>query len=236
MYRGKRYRSLREKVDRSRQYPLQEAVGLMKDLASAKFNETVEIAMRLGVDPRHADQVVRGTIVLPHGTGKSPTILVFAQGELATQAQEAGADFVGAEDIVNKIQKEGWLGFDACIAAPDMMPVVGKLGRVLGPRGLMPNPKSGTVTANIKQAIEEIKKGKIEFRVDKAGILHAPIGKTAFTAQQIFENALSFIDAVVRARPTAAKGQYVKAVSICSTMGPGIPVDYNDALTQARTT
>jgi len=235
MNKGKRYNSLRKKVDRSRQYPLDEAIGLLKDLAQAKFNETVEMAVRLGVDPRHADQVVRGTILLPNGTGKTVRVLVFAKGALAQVAQDAGADFVGAEELAEKIQKEGWLDFDACIASPDMMSVVGKLGRVLGPRGLMPNPKSGTVTDNIKQAVDELKKGRIEFRVDKAGILHVPLGKTSFTPEQIKQNVLAFIDAVVRHKPTAAKGQYVKAMSICSTMGPGIPVDYNDALTQART-
>jgi large subunit ribosomal protein L1 len=200
---------------------LRETLALVKESATAKFDETVEIAIRLGVDPRHADQMVRGTVVLPHGTGKSVRVLVFAQGEKVREAEEAGADFVGGEDLAKKIEG-GWLDFEAVVATPDMMKVVGRLGRVLGPRGLMPNPKTGTVSFELAEAIGQIKAGKIEFRVDKAGIVQAPFGKASFTADQLTENAQAFIAAVLRARPSAAKGKYVRSATVSSTMGPGV--------------
>lgn len=220
---GKNFKQAVEKVE-SHPYSLSEAVGLAKEAAFAKFDETMEIAMRLGVDPRHADQMVRGTVALPHGTGKSVRVLVFAGGEKVKEAEEAGADHVGGEDMAKKI-KEGWLDFDAVVATPDMMKIVGGLGRVLGPRGLMPNPKTGTVTFDVGQAVEQIKAGKIEFRVDKAGIVHAPFGKASFSAEQLNENVEAVIGAVLKARPASAKGKYVKSVSVSSTMGPGIRVD-----------
>ena len=222
---GKNFKQAVEKVER-RPYSLSEAVGLAKEAAFAKFDETMEIAMRLGVDPRHADQMVRGTVVLPHGTGKSVRVLVFAGGEKVKEAEDAGADHVGGEDMAKKI-REGWLDFDAVVATPDMMKIVGRLGRVLGPRGLMPNPKTGTVTFDVGQAVEQIKAGKIEFRVDKTGIVHAPFGKASFSAEQLQENAEALIGAVLKARPASAKGKYVKSVSVSSTMGPGIRVDEN---------
>ena len=220
---GKNFKQAVEKVE-SRPYNLSEAVGLAKESAFAKFDETMEMAMRLGVDPRHADQMVRGTVALPHGTGKSVRVLVFAGGEKVKEAEDAGADHVGGEEMAKKV-KDGWLDFDAVVATPDMMKIVGGLGRVLGPRGLMPNPKTGTVTFDVGQAVEQIKAGKIEFRVDKAGIVHAPFGKASFTAEQLQENAEALIGAVLKARPASAKGKYVKSVSVSSTMGPGIRVD-----------
>lgn len=220
---GKRFNSAMAKVEKH-PYELGEALGLAKAGATAKFDETVEIAMRLGVDPRHADQMVRGTVVLPHGTGRTVRVLVFADGEKIREAQEAGADHVGGEDMAKKIT-EGWLDFDAVVSTPDMMKVVGRLGRVLGPRGLMPNPKTGTVTADVTKAVQEIKAGKVEFRVDKAGIVHAPLGKASFALESLRANAEALIGAVIRAKPAAAKGKYVKTVSISSTMGPGIRVD-----------
>jgi len=220
---GKNFKQAVEKAGPG-PYGLAEAVGLAKESAFAKFDETMEVAMRLGVDPKHADQMVRGTVALPHGTGKSVRVLVFAGGEKVKEAEDAGADHVGAEDMAKKI-KEGWLDFDAVVATPDMMKIVGGLGRVLGPRGLMPNPKTGTVTFDVGQAIEQIKAGKIEFRVDKAGIVQAPFGKVSFSAEQLQENAEALIGAVLKARPSSAKGKYVKSVSISSTMGPGIRVD-----------
>ena len=220
---GKNFKQASEKVE-SHPYSLSEAVGLAKESAFAKFDETMEVAMRLGVDPRHADQMVRGTVALPHGTGKSVRVLVFAGGEKVKEAEDAGADHVGGDEMAKKV-KEGWLDFDAVVATPDMMKVVGGLGRVLGPRGLMPNPKTGTVTFDVGQAVEQIKAGKIEFRVDKAGIVHAPFGKASFTAEQLQENAEALIGAVLKARPASAKGKYVKSVSVSSTMGPGIRVD-----------
>ncbi len=223
---GKNFRQAAEKVE-NRPYPLSEAVGLAKENAFAKFDETMDIAMRLGVDPRHADQMVRGTVVLPHGTGKSVRVLVFAQGEKIKEAEEAGADIVGADDLAKKISG-GFLDFDAVVATPDMMKVVGGLGRVLGPRGLMPNPKTGTVTFDVGPAVEQIKAGKIEFRVEKTGIIHAPFGKASFSLEQLKENAETLIGAIMRARPASAKGKYVKSVSISSTMGPGIRVDDAD--------
>ena len=220
---GKNFKQAVEKVE-SHPYSLSEAVGLAKESAFAKFDETMEMAMRLGVDPRHADQMVRGTVALPHGTGKSVRVLVFAGGEKVKEAEDAGADHVGGEDMAKKV-KDGWLDFDAVVATPDMMKIVGGLGRVLGPRGLMPNPKTGTVTFDVGQAVEQIKAGKIEFRVDKAGIVHAPFGKASFSAEQLQENAEALIGAVLKARPASAKGKYVKSVSVSSTMGPGIRVD-----------
>jgi large subunit ribosomal protein L1 len=220
---GKNFKQAVEKVE-SRPYSLNEAVELAKESAFAKFDETMDLAMRLGVDPRHADQMVRGTVALPHGTGKSVRVLVFAGGEKVKEAEDAGADHVGGEETAKKV-KEGWLDFDAVVATPDMMKIVGGLGRVLGPRGLMPNPKTGTVTFDVGQAVEQIKAGKIEFRVDKAGIVHAPFGKASFSVEQLQENAEALIGAVLRARPASAKGKYVKSVSVSSTMGPGIRVD-----------
>jgi large subunit ribosomal protein L1 len=217
---GKKYRQAAAKLEAS-PYDLPAAMALVKESATAKFDETVEIAMRLGVDPRHADQMVRGTVVLPHGTGKSVRVLVFAQGEKVKEAEDAGAAFVGGEELGKKIE-EGWLDFDAVVATPDMMKVVGRLGRVLGPRGLMPNPKTGTVTFELAGAIGQIKAGKIEFRVDKAGIVQAPFGKASFSAAQLTDNAHAFIAAVLRARPSAAKGKYVKSATVSSTMGPGV--------------
>jgi large subunit ribosomal protein L1 len=205
-------------------YPLPEAVGLAKQTAFAKFDETMEMVARLGVDPRHADQMVRGTVVLPHGTGKAARVLVFAQGEKAKEAEDAGADVVGGDDLAKKVAG-GWLEFDAVVATPDMMRVVGKLGRVLGPRGLMPNPKTGTVTFEVAGAVNEIKAGKIEFRVDKTAIVHAPFGKASFTAEQLDENARALLSAILKARPNATKGKYIKSLSVSSTMGPGIRVD-----------
>ncbi len=222
---GKRFRTASAKVEK-KAYPLAEAIGMTKDNATAKCDETVEIAMRLGVDPRHADQMVRGTVVLPHGIGKTVSVLVFADGEKIKEAQEAGADYVGGDDLAQRIL-EGWLDFDAVVSTPDMMRVVGRLGRVLGPRGLMPNPKTGTVTADVTKAVQEIKAGKVEFRVDKTGIIHAPLGKASFAADHLRENADALISAVFRAKPAAAKGRYVKSVNISSTMGPGVKVDEN---------
>ena len=220
---GKKYRNAREKVEQ-REYDLAEAIGFLKEASWAKFDETLEVAMRLGVDPKHADQMVRGTVVLPHGTGKQVRILVFASGEKIKEAEDAGADHVGGDDLAQKIQ-EGWLDFDAVISTPDMMRVVGRLGRLLGPRGLMPNPKSGTVTFEVDKAIQDIKAGKVEFRVDKAGVLHAPLGKLSFEVGQLKENTESLLKAVLRAKPSAAKGRYVQGISLSSTMGPGLKVD-----------
>jgi large subunit ribosomal protein L1 len=221
--RGKNYRQAVEKIER-RPHQLGEAIQLAKDNAFAKFDETVEIAVRLGVDPKHADQMVRGTVLLPHGTGKPVRVLVFASGEKIKEAEEAGADYVGGDDVVQKIEG-GWLDFEAVVATPDMMKSVGRLGRVLGPRGLMPNPKTGTVTFEVAKAVEEIKAGKVEFRVDKGGIVHAPLGRTSFSVDQLKANADALISAVLKARPSAAKGKYVRSVSVASTLGPGIKVD-----------
>jgi large subunit ribosomal protein L1 len=222
--KGKKYSEAAKKLDEQKLYSPQEALTLVKELAYANFDETVEVAVRLGVDPRHADQQVRGTVVLPHGTGKTPRILVFAKGDAGKEAQEAGADYVGDEDLVEKIQG-GWLDFDVAIATPDMMGTVGKLGRILGPRGLMPNPKAGTVTNEVGRAVQEAKGGKIEFRVDRTGIVHVPIGKVSFEAEKLLENFNTFMDAILRAKPAAAKGQYVKSVTVSSTMGPGIKIN-----------
>ncbi len=223
--RGKKIREAYKQVDRTVLYEPHAAFELLKKVAPAKFDETVEVAVRLGVDPRHADQQVRGAVVLPFGTGKTRRVLVFAKGDKAKEAAEAGADFVGAEDLVAKIQGEGWLDFDVAIATPDMMGTVGKLGRILGPRGLMPNPKTGTVTFDVERAVKEVKAGKIEYRVDKAGIIHAPIGRVSFDAEKLAENLRTLVDALVRARPAAAKGQYLKSIAVSSTMGPGIKIN-----------
>src|SRR5712671_5105072 len=220
---GKKYRAAAEKVE-TRSYQLDEAFALLKQIAYAKFNETVELSLLLGVDPKHADQMVRGTTVLPHGTGQSKRVLVIAQGDKQREATEAGADMVGGDDIVEKIQG-GWTDFDAVIATPDMMRSVGKLGKVLGPRGLMPNPKTGTVTFEVAKAIKEVKAGKVEFRVDKAGIVHCPIGKIQFDSAKLAENAHAVIEAVLKAKPAAAKGKYLKKITLTSTMGPGITID-----------
>ena len=217
---GKRYRAVATKVDRAREYPISEAVALVKTAATAKFDETVDVAVRLGVDPRHADQVVRGTVVLPHGTGKSVRVLVITQGERVKDAEAAGADFVGIE-YVQKL-KDGWLECDVIVATPDVM---GQLGRILGPRGLMPNPKAGTVTMDVAKAVREIKAGKIEFRVDKTGNVHAPIGKASFSADQLAANLTAFVETIVRAKPASAKGTYLRTATVSSTMGPGVRLD-----------
>ena len=224
MKQGKHYTDSMKLIDRSKQYDLAEAVELAKQTAKAKFNETMEVSVRLGVDPRHADQQVRGTVVLPNGTGKTKTVLVFAKADRANEALAAGADFVGAEDMVAKIQG-GWFGFDVCVATPDMMGVVGRLGRVLGPKGLMPNPKTGTVTMDVAKAIKEIKAGKVEYRVDKTAIIHCPFGKAAFSAEQLAENLKTLMDAIVKAKPATAKGTYIRSAVISSTMGPGIKLN-----------
>ncbi len=228
---GKKFRGAEGKVEK-RPHSVAEAVKLAKENAFAKFDETVEIAMRLGVDPKHADQMVRGTVVLPHGLGKSVRVAVFAGGDKMKEAEEAGAEIVGGEDLAKRIEG-GWLDFDAVVATPDMMRVVGRLGRVLGPRGLMPNPKTGTVTTDVTKAVQELKAGKVEFRVDKTGIIHAPLGKVSFGAEQLKENAEALIHAVLRAKPAAAKGKYVKSATISSTMGPGIKLE-ESSLTQAE--
>ncbi|MFC1650371.1 50S ribosomal protein L1 [Candidatus Latescibacterota bacterium] len=229
MKRGKNYLERADRIDRLTFYLIDEAIELLQKDPKAKFDETIECAVRLGVDPKHADQMVRSTVILPNGTGKTNRVLVFAKGEHEQQAKEAGADYVGAEDLVTKIQG-GWLDFDVAIATPEMMKVVGRLGKILGARGLMPNPKAGTVTMDVGNAVRESKAGKIEFRVDKAGNLHVPVGKMSFEGNQIKENIVAFIDAVVRVKPAAAKGTYVKNVTISSTMGPGIRVDKTNLL------
>jgi len=221
---GKKYNAAADKIDRSRKYSLDEAVKTLKELAFAKFDETVELTIWLGVDPRKADQLVRGTLVLPHGLGRSKTVLVIAQGDKIKEAEEAGADLVGGEDMVNKI-KGGWLDFDAVIATPDMMRLVGGLGKVLGPRGLMPNPKTGTVTFDVKTAVKETKAGKVEYRVDKTGVIHTGVGKVSFDEIKIVENTRALLDAVAKAKPSTAKGKYMKKVNLASTMSPGILLD-----------
>jgi large subunit ribosomal protein L1 len=220
---SKNYLTAKSKVE-ARRYQLREAVELVRDIHYAKFDETVEISLRLGVDPRHADQMVRGTVVLPHGTGKSKRVLVVALGDVAKDAQDAGADFVMGEEVVEKIQG-GWLDFDAMVASPDMMRNLSKLGKILGPRGLMPNPKTGTVTTDVAKAVREIKAGKVEFRVDKTAIIHAPLGKVSFSADALEDNARSLINAIFRAKPAAAKGKYVQSAFLSSTMGPGVALD-----------
>jgi len=221
---GKKYQAAAKQVE-SRPYSLEEAIPLVQKIKYTKFDETVEVHMRLGVDPKHADQMVRGTVVLPNGLGKNVKVLVIAQGDKQREATEAGADIVGGEELVNKIMAESWTDYDAVIATPDMMRSVGKLGKVLGPRGLMPNPKTGTVTTDVATAVRESKAGKVEFRVDKTGVIHAPLGKVSFNTDKLLENANTLLGAVVRAKPAAAKGKYVQSVTVCSTMGPGIALD-----------
>ncbi|MDY2922371.1 MAG: 50S ribosomal protein L1 [Eubacterium sp.] len=225
MKRGKKYTEAAKLIDRATQYDVAEAVSLVKKTAVAKFDETVEAHVRLGVDGRHADQQVRGAVVLPHGTGKTVRVLVFAKGDKATEAEAAGADFVGAEELIPRIQNEGWFDFDVVVATPDMMGVVGRLGRVLGPKGLMPNPKAGTVTMDVTKAVNDIKAGKIEYRLDKANIIHCPVGKASFTEEQLTENFNTLMDAIIKAKPASAKGTYMKSVTITSTMGPGVKVN-----------
>ena len=224
MKMGKKYSDSMKLIDRSKQYDPEEAIALVKQTAKAKFDETIEVSLRLGVDPRHADQQVRGTVVLPNGTGKTVSVLVIAKGEKANEAAAAGADFVGAEDMIAKIQG-GWFGFDVCIATPDMMGLVGRLGRVLGPKGLMPNPKTGTVTMDVAKAVHESKAGKVEYRVDKTAIIHCPIGKASFTEQQLGENLRTLMDAVIKAKPATAKGTYIRSAVVSSTMGPGVKLN-----------
>ncbi|MCX7970499.1 MAG: 50S ribosomal protein L1 [Negativicutes bacterium] len=221
---GKKFIEASKLVEPGRQYDPAEAIELAKKTATAKFDETVEVAVKLGVDPKHADQQVRGAVVMPHGTGKTKRVLVFAKGEKVREAETAGADFVGAEDLVAKIQ-QGWLGFDMAVATPDMMGMVGKLGKILGPRGLMPNPKVGTVTMDVARAVAEIKAGKIEYRTDKAGNIHAPIGKVSFDSEKLLENFQTLIDTLIKVKPAAAKGQYLRSIAVSTTMGPGIPVN-----------
>lgn len=226
---GKNYQDAVKAFDRNSFYEPAEAFATVKKIAKAKFDETVEVAVKLGIDTRHADQQIRGAVVLPHGTGKTRSVLVFAKGEKAKEAEAAGADFVGAEDMIAKIEA-GWFGFEVVVATPDMMGMVGKLGRVLGPKGLMPNPKTGTVTLDVTKAIKEIKAGKIEYRADKAGIIHAPIGKVSFTEEQLTENYKTLAEILAKAKPAAAKGQYVRSVTVSSTMGPGVRINPAKAL------
>ena len=223
---GKKYADSLKAYDRSKTYDVNEAMGLVIDTAKAKFDETIELHVRLGVDPRQADQQVRGVLVLPNGTGKTKKVLVIAKGERADAAAAAGADYVGAEEMVQKIQTENWFDFDVVITTPDMMGVVGRIGKLLGPKGLMPNPKSGTVTMDVAKAIAEVKAGKVEYRLDKTAIIHCPIGKKSFGKEKLAENFTALMDAIVRAKPAAAKGQYIKSVSLSSTMGPGVKVNY----------
>lgn len=225
MKTGKRYSEAAKLIEKAKTYDLEEAVALVKKTASAKFDETIEAHFRLGVDGRHADQQVRGAVVLPHGTGKTVKVLVFAKGNKVDEALAAGADYAGGDELVPKIQNEGWLDFDVVVATPDMMGVVGRLGRVLGPKGLMPNPKAGTVTMDVTKAINDIKAGKIEYRLDKSNIIHVPIGKASFTEEQLTDNFQTLIDAVVKAKPAAAKGQYIKSLVVASTMGPGVKLN-----------
>ncbi len=228
---GKKFTAAAAQVE-DRPYSIEEAIPLLQKVKFAKFDETVELALRLGVDPKHADQMVRGTVVLPHGLGKSKRVLVIAGADKQKEASDAGADAVGGDELVEKILG-GWMDFDAVVATPDMMRAVGRLGKVLGPRGLMPNPKTGTVTPNVAQAIGEIKAGKVEFRVDKAGVVHAPVGKTSFPTRNLIENAQALVDSVVKAKPSAAKGRYLKSITMSSTMGPGISIDTSTAESQA---
>jgi len=222
---GKKFKAAAALVDRKKLYSVEEAVGLAKKTARTKFDETVDLAVNLGVDPKQADQMVRGTVVLPHGTGKKVKVLVFAKGEKEKEAKDAGADYVGAEDLADKIQKEGWTDFDTVVATPDIMALVGKLGKVLGPRGLMPNPKTGTVTFDVAKAIKDIRAGKVEYRVEKAGIVHVPVGKASFEEQNLVDNAKAVLESILKAKPSSSKGKYVKAVTVSTTMGPGIKMD-----------
>jgi len=221
---GKSYRKVLDKVDRTQRYQLEDSLKLVKETARAKFDETVDLAIRLGVDPRQADQNIRGTVALPHGMGKTVRVLAFAKGEKEREAQEAGADFIGNDELIKKIS-EGWLEFDKAVATPDMMAAVGRIGKILGPRGLMPNPKTGTVSLDIGKAVREIKAGKLEFRVDKAGIVHVPVGRASFSAEQLIDNAKMVLLTILRAKPASAKGNYVKGVTVATTMGPGIKID-----------
>ncbi len=230
---GKNITKARAAVE-PRPYKLEEAVPLLQKVKFAKFDETVEITLRLGVDPKHADQMVRGTVVLPHGLGKSKKVLVIASGEKTKEAEQAGADYVGGEDMVEKIQKENWMDYDAVIATPDMMKSVGRLGKVLGPRGLMPNPKTGTVTFDVARAVQEVKAGKVEFRTDKTALVHVPVGKMSFSADKLVDNATTLISSVIKAKPAAAKGKYLKSVTLSSTMGPGIRIDTSAVEAAAR--
>ena len=223
--RGKNYKTALEAYDKAELFEINDAMEVVLKTAKAKFDETIEAHFRMGVDGRHADQQIRGAIVLPHGTGKTKTVLVFAKGPKATEAEEAGADFVGAEEMAQKIQKEGWFEFDAVIATPDMMGVVGRLGKILGPKGLMPNPKSGTVTMDVAKAIQETKAGKVEYRLDKTNIIHTPIGKASFGAEKLTENFNALAAAIIKAKPAAAKGQYMKSVTVAATMGPGVKIN-----------
>ena len=225
MKKGRRYLEVAKLVEKTKLYDLDEAAQLIKQTSNAKFDETIEAHLKLGVDGRHADQQVRGAVVLPHGTGKDVKVLVFAKGDKVDQALAAGADYAGGDELVPKIQNEGWLDFDVVIATPDMMGVVGRLGRVLGPKGLMPNPKAGTVTPDVEKAIADVKAGKIEYRLDKANIIHVPVGKASFTTEQIVDNYKALMEAVVKAKPSSAKGQYLKSVTIASTMGPGLKLN-----------
>ncbi len=227
MKQGKKYAESLKSYDRSKQYETNEAIGLVLQNAKAKFDETIELHVRLGIDPRQADQQVRGVLVLPNGTGKTKRVLVIAKGERADAAQAAGADYVGAEEMIQKIQTENWFDFDAMITTPDMMGVVGRIGRLLGPKGLMPNPKSGTVTMDVAKAVAEVKAGKVEYRLDKTAIIHCPIGKKSFGPEKIAENFNALMEAIVKAKPAAAKGQYLKSVTLTSTMGPGVKVNYS---------
>jgi len=230
---GKRYREAAAKVDRNQRYPFAEAMHLALDSASSKFDETVETAVALGVNPRHADQMVRGAVVLPHGLGKTVRVLVFAKGEKEKEAQDAGADFVGSDDLIAKIQA-GWLDFDKAVATPDLMGAVGKIGKILGPRGLMPNVKVGTVTFDVSKAVNELKGGKVEFRVDRAGVVHAPVGKVSFGAEKLLTNLAALMDTLLRLKPTTSKGTYMKGIHLSTTMGPGIPVDASDVKNLVR--
>lgn len=230
--KGKTYRVALAKVDRAQRYPLEEGIRLVHETARAKFDETLEMAVRLGVDPRQADQNIRGTVVLPHGMGKAVRVLAFAKGEKEREAQEAGADFVGGEDLVKKIS-EGWLDFDKAVATPDMMGAVGRIGKILGPRGLMPNPKTGTVAMDIGKAIKEIKAGKLEFRVDKAGIVHVPVGRVSFGPEKLLDNVRAVLSSVLRAKPASAKGNYVLGVTLSTTMGPGVKIDLSQVRAMA---
>ena len=225
MKRGKKYQDAVKAYDRSAQYDVAEAIDLVKKNATAKFDETIELHLRTGCDGRHAEQQIRGAVVLPHGTGKTVKVLVFAKGTKVDEAQAAGADFVGGEELIPKIQNEGWLDFDVVVATPDMMGVVGRLGKVLGPKGLMPNPKSGTVTMDVEKAIQEVKAGKVEYRLDKSNIIHTPIGKASFGKEKLADNFNALLDAIIKAKPAAAKGQYLKNVTVASTMGPGVKVN-----------
>ena len=222
--KGKNYRAALNKVDRNQRYLLEDSLRLAKETAHAKFDETVEMAIRLGVDPRQADQNIRGTVTLPHGMGKSVRVLAFAKGDKEKEAQDAGADFVGSDELIKKIS-DGWLEFDKAVATPDMMGAVGRIGKILGPRGLMPNPKTGTVAMDIGKAVKEIKAGKLEFRVDKAGIIHVPVGKASFGQEQLIDNAKAVLGSIIRAKPASAKGNYIKGVTVATTMGPGIKID-----------